>query len=373
MKKRIVIDNIFPGFAPSANFGGAGEYLFSLGIDPDIPSTDAATDIRTGGFIRPVSYAAFSSTEIDAAPIAIITNPKNTLTYVVLTNGKLISYTSALTSAAAVSIGQVTGNVATGAWYYNNYIYIVGTTDISRYGPLNNSPSLTNGVWTGATLGSLTALTNTTYPTTLFSTKYLNHYGTSHVDGDAYFLDYKAGVGYVHKISTIKTTDEGDTNDSSTYIVLDLPFGYMPTSISSFGNDLAIVATQTSDTGVNQGNAKLFLWDTTSVSFYRAISLPDPICTVLGYENGVLKGISGSLSGGYRLWQYVGGDTIQTLKIIEDGNPPMQGAFAFVGNRMVWAATTSTPIVSSGLYAYGSKSDLFPKGLHNITGPGFTT
>lgn len=372
MKQVIQINSIFPGMMPSANFGGKDEYLFGFGIDPDIPTTDAAADIKTGGFIRPVSYAAFSSTEIDAAPIAIITNPKNTLTYVVLTNGKLISYTSALTSAAAVSIGTVTGGVATGAWYYNNYIYIVGTTDISRYGPLNNSPSLTNGVWTGATLGSQTALVNTTYPTTLHSTSYLNHFGVTHVDNDAYFLDYKAGVGYVHKISTVKTTDEGDTNDGSTYGALDLPFGYLPTSISSYGNDIAVTATPTSDGTVNQGPAKLFLWDTTSVSFYRAISLPDPICTVLGYENGTLYGISGSLGGGYRTWRYVGGDTIETLDIIEDGNMPMQGSHCFVGNRMIWATTTTIPIISSGLMAYGSKSNLFPKGLHYIAPSDFT-
>mgnify|MGYP001577502527 CR=1 FL=1 len=372
MKKTIVVQSIFEGMMPSANFGSDGQYLGAIGIDPDLPTTDGATDLKMGGFIRPVSYASFSSTEIDAAPIAIITNPKNTLTYVVLTNGKLVSYTSALTSAAAVSIGQVTGSVATGAFYYNNYIYIIGTTDISRYGPLNNSPSLTNGVWTGATLGSQTALVNTTYPATLFSTQFLNHFGVTHVDNDAYFLDYKAGVGYVHKISTVKTTDEGDTNDGSTYNVLDLPFGYMPTSISSFGNDLAIVATPTSDTTVGQGLAKLFLWDTTSVSFYRAISLPDSICSVLKYVNGTLYGISGSLGGGYRLWKYVGGDMIETLKAVEEGNLPMQGGVDFSGNRIVWAGNTTLPIVSSGLYAYGSKSDLFPKGLHHPVISAFT-
>lgn len=375
MRTTIKIESIFEGFMPSATFGAANEYLQAVGIDPDVPLTDAAADIKTGGMIRPVQYTAFSSTEIDSPPIAIITNPKNTLTYVVLANGKLVSYTSALTSAAAVSIGQVTGSLARGAFYYNNYIYILGTgasqTDISRYGPLNNSPSLVNGVWTGATLGSLTALTDTSYPTTLFSLGYLNHHGFVHVDNYAYFLDFKAGVGYVHAIKTKKTTDEGDTNDGSAYNVLDLPFNYVPITACSYGNDIVVAATLTTNTSINQGAAALFFWDTTSSSFYRIVKLPDVICSCLKYVNGVLYGLSGDLSGGYRLFRYVGGDTIETLKIIEDGYPPLQGAIESVGNRLVWGANTTLPIISSGLYAYGSKSDLFPKGLHHIAISGF--
>ncbi len=101
------------------------------------------------------------------------------------------------------------------------------------------------------------------------------------------------------------------------------------------------------------------------------MKLPDPICSVLKYVNGVLYGLSGSLNGGYRLFRYVGGDAIETLKIIEDGFPPLQNAADFAGNRLVWGANTTLPIVSSGLYAYGSKSDLFPRGLHHIAISGF--
>lgn len=443
-RKTITISSIFEGMMPSANFGSEGQFLSSIGIDPDVPTTDAAADIKTGGFIRPVSYAAFSSTEIDAPAIAIITEPKSNMTWVILSNGKVVAYTSALTSAASKSIGQVTGSVARGAFYYNNYIYITGTGttggDVSRVGPLNTLPYdgqtgnftaglvvtgatsgatakivsdvdagatgtltlsqisgmfsdnetitdtstgsatvnrtfaslITNGVWTGATLGSQTALTDSGYPTTLFSIGYLNHFGITHIDDQAYFLDYKAGIGYLHTISTTKTTNEGDTNDGSTYGVLDLPTGFAPVTLSSYGNDIAVTATPTSDATINQGNARLFLWDTTSVSFYRSIPLPDPICSVLKYVNGTLYGLSGSLNGGYRLWRYVGGDAIETLKIIEDGYPPLQGASDFAGNRLVFAANTTIPIVSSGLYAYGSKSDLFPRGLHHIAISAFT-
>lgn len=440
MRRRITISSIFEGKQGSKFFGAESEFLDSIGVDPDMPIADSG-DVRTAGFIRPVNYATFSSTEIDAAPIAIINEPHSNMTWVVLTNGKIRAYTTALASASAASIGQVTGSSASGAFYYNNYIYITGTgtsfTDVSRVGPLNTLPYdaqsgnftaglvvtggtsgatgkiisdvdagatgtltlegisgifqdnetitdtstgsatvnrsyaslIANGVWTGATLGSLTALTNWKPPQTSFSTNYLNHYGFAHVDGAAYFLDFKQGLGYIHKIQTTRTTDEGDTNNGSTYGSVSgftLPRNNYPIAASSYGTDIVVASTKNFDGTINQGGALLSFWNAADDLFYRHVKLPDPICTCLIYANGVLYGLSGSLSGGYRLFRYVGGDMVETLKVIEDGNLPMQGAITAFGNRVVWAADTTTPYTSSGLYAYGSKSDLFVRGLHNI-------
>lgn len=369
----IQIDAIFDGIMPSSNFGGKNQYLAGIGIDPDVPATDSASDLKTAGIIRPVNYEKFSGSNVNSAPIAIITTPKNTLTYVVLANGRLISYDSSLGSETLV--GTVSGGVARGAFYYNNYIYIIKPTDVSRYGPLNNSPSLVDGVWTGATLGSLTALTDTTYPTTLLSIGYLNHFGVVHVDDRAYFLDYTNGKGMVHYVKTKKVTSEGDTNDGSSYNFLDLPFNFIPLTISPYGNDLVVSGTYTTNGSVMQGQAALFFFNPadTTPSFYRVVTLPDSICTVLWYDNGILYGISGELSGGYRLWRYVGGDSVQTLQIVEDGYPPLQGAKSSIANRIVWGANTTYPMISSGLYGYASKSDLFPRGLHHIALSGFTS
>lgn len=371
---QIQIDSIFDGMMPSANFGGKGQYLAGVGIDPDVPMTDGASDLKTAGIIRPVNYVSFSGSAVTSYPIAIITTPKNSNTYAVLSNGRLISYDSSLASETLV--GTVSGGVANGAWYYNNYIYIVGTTNISRYGPLDNSPSLVDGVWTGATLGSLTALTNTTYPTTLLSVSYLNHHGIVHVDNRAYFLDFINGQGMIHYVKTTKVTNEGDTNNGSTYSAFNkLPFNYLPITLSSFGNDIVVAATFTSSASVDQGKAALFFYNPadTTPSFYRVVNLPDTICTVLYYENGVLYGISGEINGGYRLWRYVGGDSVQTLKVVEDGYAPMQGAFSAIANRLVWGASNTYPMVCSGLMGYGSKSDLFPRGLHHIALSGFVS
>lgn len=372
-RKTIRIESIFDGFMPSALFGQSDQYQVGVGIDPDMPLTDTATDVKAGGVIRPVNYASFSGANVTSYPIAILTTPKDTKIYTVLANGRLISYTSAFGSETL--IGTVTGGVAGGAFYYNNYIYIPTTTNVSRYGPLDNNPALADSVWTGATLGSQTALTNTTYPTTLLSTGYLNHHGVSHVDGAAYFLDYKAGVGMVHKIKTSKTTDEGDTNNGSAYDVLDLPFNYIPVTIESVGNDMVVSGSYTTNTTLLQGKAALFFFNPadTTPSFYRIVHLPDAICSALKYVNGTLYGLSGDLNGGYRLFRYVGGDTIETLKIIEEGNPPMQNAISAIANRIVWAADITYPFTASGLYAYGSKSDLFPRGLHHIALSSFTS
>lgn len=445
-RKRITVSSIFEGKQGSKFFGGASEFLDSIGIDPDMPIADSG-DVKTAGFIRPVNYASFSSTEIDAAPIAIINEPKSDITWVVLTNGKIIAYTNALTSAAAQSIGQVTGSSAGGAFYYNNYIYITGTgtsfNDISYVGPLNTLPYdgqtgnftagliitggtsgatakiisdvdagatgtltlefmsgifvdnetitdtstgsatvnrtfaslITNGIWTGATLGTQTALTNWKPPVGLQSTNYLNHFGFAHTDGAAYVLDFKQGLGMIHKIQTTRTTNEGDTNNGSAYQSvgsLSLPRNYFPIVASSYGTDIVISGSKTFSGTINQGGAILCFWNAADELFYRIVQLPDPICTALKYVNGILYGLSGSLSGGYRLFRYVGGDAIETLKIIEDGHLPMQHAIDVIGNRIVWAADTTTPFTSSGLYAYGSKSDLFPRGLHNCAVSDFT-
>jgi len=372
-KETFSISSIFDGFMPSALFGSQGQYLLGLGIDPDLPVTDSASDVKTGGLIRPVAYEVFSGAEVNASPIAILTNPKNNLVYVVLSSGKIVSYDSNLGTETAVgNVQESSSNVeARGAFYYNNYIYVITPHDVSRLGPLNGSPTITNGIWTGSTLGSQDALIDTDYPVSLFSLGYLNHFGTTHVDGRAYFLDYADGVGLVHQIHTMKGTVEGDTDDSlipSAYGILDLPFNYIPVSISSYGNDLVVSASYTTDATINQGKAALFFFNPadTTPSFYRVVSLPDVLCSGLKYDNGVLYGLSGDLAGGYRLFRYVGGDSIETLKIIEDGVPPLQAAVDFAGNRLVWAGNTTTPVITSGLYAYGSKSDLFPRGLHHI-------
>ena len=372
MKTTITIGSIFEGMTPSQNFGADNEYLMGIGIDPDVPTTDDPSDIKTGGFIRPVHYSAFSGAEITSPPIAIITTPAYTSVYVVLSDGTLLVYDHNLENPYVKGYVQESGQRvgARGAFYYNNYIYIITPHDVSRYGALEDSEAgITDEIWTGSLLGNQDALIDSQYPETVFSIGYLNHFGFVHNDGCAYFLDYKDHLGYIHKIQTTMDTYQGDIDDGSAYGsvgALSTPFDYAPITASSYGTDIVISAAMTDDKNINQGNAILCFWNAADELFYRIVKLPDPICSVLKYVNGVLYGISGDLKGGYRLFRYVGGDSIETLKIIEDGYPPLQNASDFAGNRIVWATNTAIPYITSGIMAYGSKSDMFPKGLHYI-------
>lgn len=371
----IRINQIFGGISPSSYFGPEGSYLSSIAIDPDMPVTDSGTgSIRTSGQIRPVGYATFDGAPVDGNPLFIVTNPKNTLIYVVLANGTFISYSSSLGSETEV--GTVTGTVANGAVYYNNYLYIFTGTDVSRYGPLDGTPALTNTVWTGSTLGSQSALINSTYPSIRGSGTYPNHVAHVHLDNKLYFCDYNnstyPGQGIIHYIKTKKTTDEGDTNDNSTANALDLPFGFRPIALASYGEDLVIAAIQSTDTTTDQGNAALFFWDTVSSSFYKQVYLDEPIISALKVVNGILYIFAGKLAAtntagnGYSVYQYLGGQSFKEIFTAEEGWPPLAGAVDANGDRLVWGSCMTNPTNAAAVWAYGSKDGRLPSAVHCI-------
>ena len=125
-KRTINISSILGGIAPSLYLGGANQFLDSVSVDPDLPVDGSGISaIRTSGVLVPTRYGDFSSTFLTAAPLWITTNPKDTNTYVYLANGRMVSYSSALTSGSELNpfdnqaSGGATGN---GAAYYNNYL-----------------------------------------------------------------------------------------------------------------------------------------------------------------------------------------------------------------------------------------------------------
>ena len=367
---KLPINQIFKGWSASQYFGTEGTFNASTAVDPDLPIL--STDTRTSGFCVPVGSAVFSGANVTSQVVRILNNPKNTLTYVVLSNGRLISYNSSL--ASETLIGTVAGGTATWAEYYNNYIYIFGTgastDDVSRYGPLNNSPTLVDNAWKGATLGTQTALTNTTYPT-LRSVSMPNHVAHVHGDNSLYFLDFINGQGLVHRINTKKVTDEGDTNGTtvvSAYNALDLPFGFYPTSIESFSKSLFITGIYTVDTTVNQGKSAFVLWDPTdTVSFYLGpIFFTDPLATACLNVNGAIYVWTGNAQNGVRLLKDIGGESVSEIVFQEEGLPPFAGAVDALGSRIVWGGFTTNPAVAGCVWAWGSKDSRIPAGLHNV-------
>lgn len=373
-RKSYKLDSIIGGMQPLA-FGDQPKntYNQAIGIDPDFPGNDNVSN-RTGGIISPSLYGKFSSTEITGAPMWISTNPKNALTYVYCADGKFVSYDSSFTSGGSTSIGTPTSGAGNGMAYYNNYIYLATPTNISRYGPLN-SPSLSNTFWTG-TLG-LTALSNWTAPS-FRSVSFPNHAMKVHTDGFLYFCDVIStsfattsiqGKGVIHRIGTSKTTDEGDTNNGSAYDVLELPFGYYPIAIESYGTDLAIVAvySATGDQSINQGRAAMFLWDTFSAIPFKQIQIPDPIVSGIYNNNGNLYVFSGNLNDGFRVSAYDGADAMRQVLFFESGSSPFQGAIDAYEDKMLFGSYSYYFQSNDGypvVYSYRSKNSDLPAALH---------
>jgi hypothetical protein len=226
-----------------------------------------------------------------------------------------------------------------------------------------------DNVWKGATLGSLTALTNTKYPT-FRSVDMPNHVGHVHGDSTLYFCDFKNGQGLIHKISTTKVTNEGDTNATSVpsaYNALDLPFGFYPTDLVSYDTDILIIGIYQTDTTTNQGRSAFVIWDTTSDSFSTGpIFFPDPIASACMNVNGTIYIWTGNAQDGVRISVYTGGVSVREIVFQEEGLPPFAGAVDALGNRIVWGGFSTYPSTGAVVWAYGSKSANLPIGLHNV-------
>ena len=159
-KATLQFDSILGGWQPTEfyNTQGTGQIFNSTGIDPEMPKDDSST--RPSGLIRPTSMEKISGSTVTGSPIWFLTNPKNTNIYCYADDGKIHTITSSLTMGSDLT--TPTNGLGQGACYYNNYLYFATTTDITKYGPLNGSPTMTQNYWTSSL--SKTALANTTYP-----------------------------------------------------------------------------------------------------------------------------------------------------------------------------------------------------------------
>ena len=378
----IKIESILGGMAPNLFRGGPGQFAASIGIDPDLgvdPDTVQSGNlgVKAAGVLSPSSYADISGAGLSGYVKWLLTCPQNELLYAYASDGELISYSVVDSTPTESVIGTPTSGEGNGAAYYNNYIYLATPTNISRYGPLDGTPTLVNTVWTGTTLGSQLALGNPTFPTQA-GILYPNHPMHVHSDNKLYVGDFETadnanqGRGKIHWIRTEQGTDEGDTNSGTTQNAFYLPYSYAPIAIASWGNDLAVLAIPLHATGVSsavvQGRAVLFLWDAINAPAlpYRAIPLIDPFASALLNHNGDLYVWSGNLNNGVRLSKYLGGHKLQQIAFFEEGYPPPAGAVDGIGNRIIWGAQTTYPENSASVYAYGYKDANIPPALHNI-------
>lgn len=382
-KFQIKIESILGGISPTLFQGRKDQFAASIGIDPDLPITDSASAIKTAGVLRSSFYNRFSSlANMTGVPLWLVSVPDvNSTLYAYCSDGKLIEYTEALTVTTENVIGIPVAGAGGGAAFYNNYLYCATTSSIARFGPLDVTQPVFNNDWWGNELG-FAPLGNALYPLAR-GVRLPNQPMHVHNDGNLYVGDYDdgsatvayRGKGLIHKIRTrFNTATEGIENESSEYAKLSLPYGYMPTDIESFGTSLAILAIPV-DSGsiLTGGKAKLFIWDTLSLSYDRAVDLPDPIASALYNSNGTLYIWSGNFNFGVRVSVYAGGYSIKQVAFFEEGITPPAGAVDGMGNRVVWGAMTTYPESSSSVYALGYKNAGLPLALHNIAQATATT
>lgn len=363
-RQPFTIESIFEGHSATQNFSSKGQFAGSIGIDPDMPVSDSEKKIS--GYLRPTAMEKFSSTTITNTPLWLVTNPKDTNTYVYDSGGKVYSVDSDLAVTALNSGTALTSSSGNGSDYYDNYIYLAKNTDICRYGPLNGTASFTQTYWTGTL--SKTALTDTTYPT-INGQEMPNHVMHRHTDDKIYVCDVlSSNKGAIHYVKTTKTTVEGDTDDGSSHTALDFDYGYYPTSIETYETQLVVALIEGTATGSKQKPASLTFWDTTSAVFDKIIQIefPDPLITAMKNINGALYVWSGNANGGVRLSRFYGGYSYEELFYFEDGYPPLQGAVDGEMNRVVWGGITTYPESSVGVFARGSRSAKLGTGIHNI-------
>lgn len=363
--KKIKIESVMGGHSATKNFSGSGQFISSIAVDPDMPIDDS--EIRTSGLLRPTSMSKFSGAEITGVPLWMVSNPKDTNTYVYANDGKVHVVASSVAMGTALNSGNaLSSSSGNGAAYYDNNLYFAKNTDIAQYGPLDGSPSLTQNFWTNS-LG-LTALNDTTYPS-IRGIEIPNHPMHRHTDDKLYIGDVNSdNKGILSYIATTKTTNEGDTDNTSVYEKLDFDHGIYPTAIETFGNDLAVALIEGTDTTIKQKNAKISFWDTTSASFNKItdVEFPDPLITALKNVNGVLYVFSGNASGGVRVSRFIGGYTFEELAYFEEGVPPFQGAVDHILNRVIWGGYTTDPESSASVFSFKSKKATLPMGIHNI-------
>ena len=240
----------------------------------------------------------------------------------------------------------MTGGVGNGAAYYDNYVYFSKNTTIARYGPLNGTKGFNGDYWAGTL--SLTQLTNLTgtYPRETNNTvEFPTHILHRHSDGRLYIADVVDNQGTLHYIKTTKTTVEGDTNDGSTYNILQFGYGLKPIAMESYGDQL-VIALWEGPRGNTQGQrAKLVFWDTVSTRINQIlwVEFPDSLISALKNINGTLYIISGrDLQTGFRVSRYIGGYSVEEVAYMDRRNVslPLPCGVDGNANRLIFAAST---------------------------------
>lgn len=381
---QIRIESILGGQSQTSYFAERDQFYWSLGIDPGSgfnrkgqvsPSLISLGSGSSSGLLNPIGV----TTEFSPAQAInwFLGNPKDNNTYMYGASGSLYAFDVSNNFSSISDGGSLSNSSGNGAAYYDNYIYLSKNTTIARYGPLDGTPTFNGDYWCG-TLG-MPQLSNTSNYPRASSGEIPNHFLHRHSDGALYIADVVGNKGTIHKIQTTKTTVEGDTDNGSTFGVLEFGYGLWPTVIESYGEQIVVGLYEglpsTSNTR-RKRNGKIAFWDTTSSKFNSIIweEFPDSTISSIKNTNGQLYITSGQSSGSnFRLSRYIGGYSIAEQVYI-GGDLPPPGAVVALVDRLFFGSSFSYDVSSEriGVFSIGLGKSALGSGLFNVMPSGVT-
>lgn len=350
-----VISSILGGWSDLQNMGSAGEFLASLGIDPE----DNLELTKASGVIAPSRFSKFSGGQLTSAPMWISGAATSAGVFVLGMDGSLIAYSSTLGSETDLGNPNSSGASGNGMAVWNDYVYCALDTTIARWGQVSaTGGAFTTDYWVSGL--SMSALTNSQYPGTR-SVDFPNHVLYPHNDGRMYVLDYDGANGRIHSF----TTDANGTNGSGRFNDVTLPPGLMPMAAAPYGTDIAVVCSPAAlyVTGdiPKPGNALLAFWDGIPTHApYRYVPINEPMATAIANKNGELYIWAGNIDTEVKVLKYLGGYSFETVATIPDSSPPPAGAVDSSGNMLAWGGYTTYPTTAAGVFTVGFRSGKLP-------------
>lgn len=381
---QIRIESILGGISPYENYSETGQYNSAIGIDPSMFSFNSTNIYNSpSGYIvygvRDTVY--YTDAGLSGVPQWIVTTPKNKNVYVYDSVGSIytVEYSGVTHPYVVTGLGDVNDGGSShgnGCAYYDNYVYFAKDTTIARYGPLDGTPVFTDDYWV-STLGKAALhLDDNGYPGALRNAEHFLH---KHGD-KLYIADVVGNQGVLHYICTKKTTVEGDTDNGSTYNAIDFPTGMWPTSIASYGEDLAISLYEGMSTASgNPQKAKIAFWDVTNPDNYykrTETEFPDTVITSMINSNGILYTFSGdplpANESFNRICRFVGGYSFEQVAYQTYAKMPSPGTLNSYLNQIIYGSDNGKLSLGS-VYSIGSKLNQISNDIHSIAGDNVIT
>lgn len=323
MRKYLNQKNFYGGIAPSEKIGTTGSFAFGKSLN----IFDEPTQIS----ILPKTVKVSGSTVTDLIKWIVSGKPHDTNMYFYSEGGKIYKETSGGTWSALQTTANSYGQ---GMEIFDDYLYYTQNTQLGRYGPLSGSPTFTDNYKTG-----------------------LNDTSTTKF---APIKAFRGGlaVGHGNKLAFL--------DDSLVWVLvtLTLPAGLQIRTLDVV-DEFLVIGTWRGTAITDNEEGRLYFWDGTSTTYNYFVSCPGGVNAVVNSKNRPLSimGSSGEIYMNYRPFNKLHRIPGVNLKGYVEVFP---GAVTnWQGLTMIGVGgNTDSATVDQGVYAWGSKSDLYPECLN---------